>query len=628
MGNLKPKTNKLDIRCWEIFKCEEKKCPAFKSKDHRCWLFPRTYCRNKIQGKFIEKMEMCLDCKPFRSRIDNILKDDKVLKDTFKVINNQFKEYKKIVNERDEELRSISMELAIEITEIFEALRKISSGDTRVSLDETSNIDLINKLKHVVNKTANEIRESQEIMRFIQFTINHTSDAAFWMKPNANFIYVNKSACKSLGYSKKELLSMKFYDIDPSFKKEEWNDYWKEIRKRKSFTYESYHKTKDGKIFPVEITVNYVEFEGNEYNCAFVRDITKRKQAQEKLQESEEKYRQLFLTETDTIFVYKAENLKIIDANDAAIKMYGYTHEEFLDMNRLDISINPEETLKWIKKTMSGEIVHIPLIYNKKKDGTIFPVEISAGSFIWKGSKMLFEVIKDITGRIQAENELKKSHENLRALSSRITKVQEDERQKLARELHDQIGQKLTALSINLDFMIEQLSEKSKTVLIERLYDSKTLVKNTIKTIRDLMANLRPLILDDYGLTAAIHWYSDQFSKRTKIPIVFKGEELESRLPSDVETNLFRITQEALTNIAKHAHAKKVTINLDKEEETVKLVITDDGVGFDPFIINKTKERRGLGLIGMRERAEAIGGTFNVLTSPNKGTCIKVEVKS
>lgn len=627
MGNLKAKTNKLDIRCWEIFKCEEKECPAFKSKDHRCWLFPKTHCRNKIQGKFIEKMEMCLDCKPFRSRIDNILTDNKVLKDTFKVINNQFKEYKKIVNERDEELRSISMELAIEITEIFEALRKISSGDTRVSLDETSNIDLINKLKHVVNKTANEIRESQEIMRFIQFTINHTSDAAFWMKPNANFIYVNKSACRSLGYSKKELLSMKFYDIDPYFKKEGWNDHWKEIKKRKSFTYESYHKTKDGKIFPVEITVNFVEFEGNEYNCAFVRDITKRKHAQEKLQESEEKYRQLFLTETDTIFVYEAENLKIIDANDAAIKMYGYTHEEFLNMTRLDISINPEETLKWIKKTMSGEKVHVPLIYNKKKDGTIFPVEISAGSFIWKKRQMLFEVIKDITGRIQAENELKKSHENLRALSSRITKVQEDERQRLARELHDQIGQKLTALSINLDFMIEQLSEKSKTVLIERIYDSKTLVKNTIKTIRNLMANLRPLILDDYGLIAAIHWYSDQFSKRTKIPIVFKGEELESRLPSDIETNLFRITQEALTNIAKHAHAKEVTITLDKEEKTVKLVIIDDGVGFDPFIINKTKERRGLGLIGMRERAEAIGGTFKVITSPNKGTWIKVEVK-
>ncbi len=619
----------LEIRCWELFKCEKIECPAFKSKDHRCWLFSGTKCRNKIQGKFIEKMEMCLDCKPFRSRIDNVLKDDKILKDTFKVINNQFKEYKKIVKERDEELRTISMELAIEITEIFEALRRISLGDTNVNLDETSNIDLINKLKHVVNKTAKEIRESQEIMRFIQFTINHTADAAFWMKPNGRFIYVNKSACKSLGYTKNELLSMKFRDINPNFTDMDWIAHWQKIKKQKSFTFESYHKTKEGKIFPVEITVNFVEFEGKEYNCAFARDITKRKEAQKKLQESEEKYRQLFVVETDTIFVYDVETMKIIDINDAALNMYGYTKDEFLNMTRLDISVNNEETVKkMMNKTLSGEIVHVPLAYNKKKDGTIFPVEISAGSFLWKGRQMMFEVIKDITARIQAENELKRSHENLRALSSRITEVQEEERQKLARELHDQVGQKLTALSINLDFIIEQLSDKSKTLIVERLHDSKVLVKNTMKRIRNIMANLRPLILDDYGLVEAVHWYSDQFTKLTKIPVLFKGEELNSRLSPDVETNLFRIIQEALNNIAKHAHASRVTINLDKDNGNFKLIITDDGVGFDPINPNKSKERRGLGLIGMKERATAIGGSLNVKSSPGKGTIITVEVKN
>lgn len=621
---MKDEKKKIDIKCWEVFKCEKKTCPAFKSKDHRCWLFPKTHCRNQIQGKFIEKMEMCLDCKPFKSRIDSVLKGDDVLKDTFKAISNQFKEYKKIVDDRDKELRSISMELAIGITEVFEALRRISSGDTKVRLDETSKIDLINKLKHVVNKTAKEISESQEIMRFIQFTINHTADAAFWMRPDGRFIYVNKAACKSLGYSKSELLSMTIHDIDPLFSKDKWTLHWQEIRKRKSFTFESYHKTKVGKLFPVEITVNFVEFEGSEYNCAFARDITKRKQAQEKLQESEEKYRQLFVTDTNAILVFDAEALNIVDINDAALDMYGYTREEFLNMKRMDIKAELGETEKTIHKTLSGEIVQVPLDYHMKKDGTTFPVEVSAGSFVWKGRQMVFEVVKDITERVQAEKELKKSHENLRALSSRITEVQEDERKRLARELHDQVGQPLTALSINLDFLIEQLSNKSKTGILERLYDSKILVKKTMKLIRNTMANLRPLILDDYGLASAIHWYSDQFSKRTKIPVIFKGEELRSRLLPDVETNLFRIVQESLTNIAKHANATEVIITLKEEGRgNVKLTITDDGVGFD----SERNNRRGLGLIGMRERAEALGGTLRVESSPGKGTQVIVEIK-
>jgi len=618
---MKREVEKKKAICWEIFKCEDKTCPAFKSGDHRCWLVPGTHCRD-LQGKFIEKMEMCLDCKPFKSIIDTVLKDDTVLRDTFKVISNQFKEYKKIVDARDKELRSISMELAIGITEVFEALKRISSGDTGVKLDETSKIDLINKLKHVVNKTAKEIRQSHEIMRFIQFTINHTADAAFWMNPDGRFIYVNEAASRSLGYSKKELLSMTVQDIDPALSKEAWTVHWQEIKKRKSFTFESYHKAKHGRGFPVEITVNFVEFEGNEYNCAFARDISKRKRAQEKLQESEEKYRQLFVTETDAIFVFDAETLNIIDVNDAALRMYGHTREEFLNMMKKDITVELGETAKTIRKTLSGEIITVPIDYHKKKDSAIFPVEISAGSFTWKGRKMVFEVVKDITERIRAEKELKKSYENLRALSSRITEIQEGERRNLARELHDQVGQPLTALSINLDFLIEHLSDRTKKIVLGRVHDSKILVKQIMKLIRNIMAYLRPLILDDYGLASAIHWYSDQFSKRTHIPVVFKGEEVEPRLLPDVETNLFRILQESLTNIAKHAKAKKVTITLEEAKEKVRLTISDDGVGFDPASNN----RKGLGLIGMRERAESLGGVLCVESSPDCGTQVIVEV--
>jgi len=196
MGKLQSNKKKA-VKCWEFFKCEEKKCPAFKSDDLKCWLYTGTHCRKRIQGKFLEKIELCLDCTPFKSNINTVS-----LKDTLKVINAQFKGYQKLVNEREKEVRDISMELAFGAYEVFEALKKISSGNNSVKLNEKSKIELIGKLKQVVNKTAKEIRKSEETMRFTQFSIDHTADAAFWTTSDAHVINVNKAASLSLGYSK------------------------------------------------------------------------------------------------------------------------------------------------------------------------------------------------------------------------------------------------------------------------------------------------------------------------------------------------------------------------------------------------------------------------------------------
>ena len=227
----------------------------------------------------------------------------------------------------------------------------------------------------------------------------------------------------------------------------------------------------------------------------------------------------------------------------------------------------------------------------------------------------------------RSEEELRKSYERLHMLSLRIAEIEEAERQKLASELHDEVGSKLTALSINLDFLVEQLSDESKKIIVSRLHDSKVLIKETMKIIRSIMANLRPLILDDNDLIAAIYVYIEKFSKRTRIPIIFEGEEIKLCFPSDIETNLFRIIQESLTNVAKHAHASKVTLTLKEVEGKITLTIADDGIGFNPEDIDKIGYSKGLGLIGMRERAEALGGNISVSSSPGKGTKVIVEVK-
>jgi PAS domain S-box-containing protein len=142
------------IKCWEVFNCEETQCPAYKSRNHKCWVFSGTHCRNEIQGKVLDKIEMCLGCKVLKAN-----EDVAVMKATLKIVDKQFKEYSKIIGDRDRELQDMSMELAIGLSEVFEALKKIASGDPTVRILEQSDIELIGKLKHVVNVTAEEIGE-------------------------------------------------------------------------------------------------------------------------------------------------------------------------------------------------------------------------------------------------------------------------------------------------------------------------------------------------------------------------------------------------------------------------------------------------------------------------------------
>ena len=142
------------VKCWEFFECDEKECPVYKSKELMCWLISGTHCRKEIQGRFLEKMEMCLECEPFRANIDV-----DSMHDTLTVLNEQFSTFREMVEERDRELEGISMEMALGLSEVFEALKEISAGDPSVRIPEISKLELIAKLKNIVNKTAEDIGE-------------------------------------------------------------------------------------------------------------------------------------------------------------------------------------------------------------------------------------------------------------------------------------------------------------------------------------------------------------------------------------------------------------------------------------------------------------------------------------
>jgi signal transduction histidine kinase len=222
--------------------------------------------------------------------------------------------------------------------------------------------------------------------------------------------------------------------------------------------------------------------------------------------------------------------------------------------------------------------------------------------------------------------------EQLRALTTRLAEVEEVERRQLARELHDQAGQNLTALSLNLRMVHNQISEvgelnKEKLEqLCTRLEDSLTLVKETTKRIRNVMDYLRPPTLEEYGLVAALRWYGQEFTSRANIVVTVQGEEPDPRLSASTETALFRIAQEALTNVSRHAQATQVEVKLIVGEAIVRLVIADDGVGFETTRPAKRDERQHWGLLNMAERAQAVGGRCRVESTLGEGTRVIVEV--
>ena len=214
----------------------------------------------------------------------------------------------------------------------------------------------------------------------------------------------------------------------------------------------------------------------------------------------------------------------------------------------------------------------------------------------------------------------------LRALSRQLVELQESERRQLSRELHDRVGQNLTALTINLDILQAALASHGNAEVRTRLHDSAALLESTIDTVENVMYEMRPPMLDDLGLAAALDWHARNFSRRTGIAVAVRGSGPTVRPPPQVEIALFRIAQEALNNVAKHARARRVEIALDYAKGEYVMSVEDDGIGFDGVEHTSDNPNPGVGMVTMRERAQAVGGRFEVRALPGSGTRLTVRV--
>jgi len=336
---------------------------------------------------------------------------------------------------------------------------------------------------------------------------------------------------------------------------------------------------------------------------------------------NENMYQMLFELNPMPMWMISLPERKFLAVNEAAITFYGYTRNEFLQMNVRDI--RPEEEVPKFQSriaTYEAGICNKGIWQHRKKDGTVVMVNIISNDIIFEGKHAKLVLSNDMTEKIIAEEKLKHSHAELRQLATHLQTIRESERTHMAREIHDQLGQQLTGLKMDLVWINKKAGDHSPEIKM-KITDTLKLVDETVHTVRRIATQLRPSILDDLGLVAAMEWQSEEFQRRSEIKTIFRSDVNYLDVPPEMATGFFRIYQECLTNVMRHAKASVVTATLDLKSASLHLTVVDDGEGFNSTEIENKKT---LGLLGMKERTLLMGGSCEITGKPGKGTTVVI----
>ncbi|HZE72851.1 MAG TPA: PAS domain S-box protein [Pyrinomonadaceae bacterium] len=471
-------------------------------------------------------------------------------------------------------------------------------------------------------KAEEALRESEEKYRSI---VENVPDVTWWGDSGGNITYVAPNVEKVLGYSSNEICRAGhvfwFDRIDVSDVERVKEAYRLLFENNQSFDIEYKIQRKDGNwIWLHDRAVSTLE-EGNmRYAYGLFFDITESKRWQERLRQSEEKYRELvenindiiYSTDENGVITYISRSVEWASGVSAS-EIIGKPFTKFLHPD--DVS----RTVESFHRSARGE-----------SEPLEFRILDKAGQIRWlrKSSQPLFRderfvgtrgLISDVTDRKQAEEARKQ-------LQRRLVTAQEDERRRLSRELHDHMGQSLAALMLGLKSLTD--SGEFPSSGRDRLQQLQTLTSQLAQETHSLARDLRPSALDDLGLHTALSNYVEEWSERSGVQADFHSNGLiKERLPAHIETAVYRLVQEALTNVLKHAQATNVSVIVEYRGNRLRVIVEDDGCGFDAEAMMKApaKERR-LGLLGMQERVALLGGLLDVESTPTVGTTVLANI--
>jgi PAS domain S-box-containing protein len=535
---------------------------------------------------------------------------------------------------------------------------------------------ILREQERIRNTLINEIQKAERELRLKETAIASSINAICFCDMKEKITYVNPAFLETWGYDEpEEVLGRPMSDI--AFRSENVSNVIQAIRESGGWIGELVAQKKDGTHFYVQVSASILKDANGQpiqMMGSFI-NITDRKEAEKEVKQhlarletlhkidrailkakspqeiAEVSLRQIYKLvpcqrSSVVLFDFEAEQMEVLAvqlAGETGIKAGGRypmqpveNYVEALkdrDFITDDITQHSDraEALSILHSEGLKRFLSVPLRHKRELIGALSLWSNNDDAFGEKYIPLAQEIANSITIAIwhaRLLESLNQQQEQLRMILKRLSEAEEIERRRVARTLHDRVGQNLTALGLNLNVIRTQLGMGIPQQVDERIDDSLRLVEVMAERIRRVTADLRPPMLEDYGLGSALEWYARQSSQRAGIDIKVDAEESNPQLAPEVENALFRIAQEAVTNAIKHAQASQAEITLRAASPLTRMEVKDNGIGFDPSKTSSLDHKHGLGLLSMQERAQSVGGECFVESNPNRGTRVIVEVET
>jgi two-component system, NarL family, sensor kinase len=488
--------------------------------------------------------------------------------------------------------------------------------DIQFYLSRVGDSFLVSFVDLTAHKIADDaLRESEAKFRLVA----ETAPCAIWILEGKNLVYINPHAETLSGYTREELLSMDPWSIvDPNFRDINYQRSMARLRgENPEPRYQFKIRTKSGESRWLDFSGARTKFEGRPAILATAFDITAIKSAEQQLR-ARNMYLDALIANSPFGIVIKDEDNRVMFCNRAFEEMFFYSQEELKGEYVDDIIVAPhdrEEAARLTQVTLQGGVTHATA-QRRRKDGTLIDVELH-GIRIMSGDMFVgaFAIYQDITER-------RRNEEKLQALRNRLTRAQEEERSRIARDLHDDIGQRLALLTIDLE-QIKQVSINISAALAMELEALARTASEITTDVHNVSRRLHPSQVELLGLGPALHNFCREFAERNAMQIRFTSAPLTCRLQDDASLCMFRVAQEAVRNVQKHSGSAEALVELEEMPGCLRLRITDQGIGFDTTASESTQ---GLGLLSMEERLRSMGGELLVHSRPGGGTCIEASI--
>jgi two-component system NarL family sensor kinase len=471
---------------------------------------------------------------------------------------------------------------------------------------------LITFVDLTAHKLADDaLRESESKFRLVA----ETAPCAIWILEGQRLVYVNKHAETLSGYTRDELFAMDPWKlVDPEIRDMNFQRSQARLRgENPEPRYQFKIHTKSGEIRWLDFTGARTQYEGHPAILATAFDITATKRAEQQIRERN-MYLDALIANSPFGVVTKDEDNRVLFCNPAFEEMFQYSQRE-LQGKYIDDIIAPhdrEEAARMTQAVLRGGAVH-GTAQRRRKDGTLLDVELH-GIRVFSGDQFIgaFAIYQDITER-------RRSEEKLQALRNRLTRAQEEERSRIARDLHDDIGQRLALLSIDLE-QLKLASLRNGGGLAKELETLLRTASDITTDVHNVSRRLHPSQVELLGLAPALRNFCREFAQRNSMKIQFTTAPSTCKLPEEAALCLFRVAQEAIRNVQKHSRCSEALVELEEVAGSLRLRITDRGTGFDPA---SPEASQGLGLLSMEERLRSMGGDLFVQSCPGGGTCIE-----